>query len=142
MLGKSIDAALLALRKQTIRGDGLGLKHVEALLRLRQVPIPRVYPPRVADAARRNQMRWLVLEALRDGPKGMAELAAHVAARRPALTHAAAHYRTGQTIQRLKTAGLIVRKDRMGRWVWGLAVEMPPTQNFSSPPRSVVAERT
>ena len=50
MLDKSMDGARLALRKGIIRGDGAGLEHVEALLALRRVTLPRVLPAKRADA--------------------------------------------------------------------------------------------
>ena len=118
MLDKSIGGALLALRKQIIRGDGAGLEHVEALLRLRSVPIPRVLPSKRVDAARRGHMRRLVLGALRGGPKAMPDLVAHVAAHRPELGPQAAYHRTGQALQKLRLAGLVTREGRS----WGLAL--------------------
>jgi hypothetical protein len=69
MQDKTIDNALLAPRKQIIRGDGEGLERVEALLRMRSVPMPSVLPHRCPTTARRNVMRHLVLDALRDGSK-------------------------------------------------------------------------
>lgn len=41
MQEKTINNALLALRRQIIRGDGENLAHVEALLRARGVEPPR-----------------------------------------------------------------------------------------------------
>jgi len=120
MLDKSIDGALLALRKGLIRGGGEGLEHVKALLALRRVAMPRVLPAKPADTARRNVMRRLVLAALRDGPKGLRELVAYVSARRPELAPAAAYRRTEQAIQKLRMAGLVVREERMRRGVWRL----------------------
>lgn len=117
MLDKSIDGALLALRKQTIRGGGVGLEHVEALLALRGVPMPQVRAPRRPDVARCRLMRLLVLAALRDGPKRVREIAATVAVRRPELPAQAAYTRTGQALARLKRAGLVTREGRL----WGLS---------------------
>ena len=50
MSERSINSALLALRKQLIRGDGLGLEHVEALLVMRGVALPCVLPAKRPDA--------------------------------------------------------------------------------------------
>jgi len=51
MQDKSINGALLALRKQIIRGDLDGLAHVEALLVLRGADLPAVLPAKRQDAA-------------------------------------------------------------------------------------------
>ncbi|WP_159458612.1 hypothetical protein [Roseisalinus antarcticus] len=44
MQDKTIDNALLALRKDMIRNGGDGLTHVEALLTMRGVGLPAVLP--------------------------------------------------------------------------------------------------
>ena len=60
MQDKTINNALLALRKQIIREGGNGLDHVQALLEQRGVNMPRVLPPKRSDVAKRGQMRlWL-----------------------------------------------------------------------------------
>jgi len=107
MLDKSIDGALLALRKQIIRGDGEGLAHVEALLCLREVPMPRVMPAKRRDAARRGHMRLLVLDALRGGPKPYREIVAYVSERRPDIAYVAAYQRTGQVLWKLRNDGVV-----------------------------------
>ena len=121
MLDKSIDGALLALRKQIVRGDGAGLAHVEALLALRGVAMPRVLPVKRADAAKRGQMRRPVLDALKGGPLTSQEVSAKVAARRRELTAPETHRRTVQTLGRLKGQGLVSVEAGLGRWVWKLA---------------------
>ncbi len=120
MSDRSINCSLLGLRKQLIRGDGVGLEHVEALLALRGVPLPRVLPAKRPDAARMGAMRRLLLAQLQSGPKTMRELADHVAAHRRELTPHAAYHRTGQALQKLRVVGLVVREKRMGRWGWRL----------------------
>ena len=117
MLDKSIDGALLALRKQIIRGDEAGLEHVEALLRARGVFLPRVMPAKRIDAARRGHMSLIVLAALRGGPKAASEVTAYVAPRRPELTQEAVKQRTSQCLTKLKMRGLVVFEGRL----WGLA---------------------
>ena len=120
MLDKSIDNALLALRAQIIRGDGKGLDHVEALLRQRGID-PQAHivrAKRKADAARKGLMRVIVLDALRDGPKTMREMAQYVRARRPDISPEAAYQRTGQVLAKLKLRGLVARDGR----VWRLAL--------------------
>lgn len=113
MQDKTIDNALLALRKQIIRWNLDGLAHVETLLGMRGVAMPAVLPPKKADAARRGQMRLLVLETLRDGPKPLCEVAAHVAARRPELPPDAAHRRTELCLGKMRAAGLVARVGRI-----------------------------
>ncbi len=85
MQDRTINAALLLLRACIIRGDGAGREHVEALLALRGVPMPPVWPGRRPAAASKGTMKRLLLAALRDGPKTRGELAALVAAERPGL---------------------------------------------------------
>jgi hypothetical protein len=95
MQDKSIDGALLALRKQIIRGKLDGLEHVEALLLMRGVDLPRVMPPKRPDAARRGHMARLVIGALREGPKTMRELVPIIADQQPNISQEAAYIRTG-----------------------------------------------
>jgi hypothetical protein len=54
MQDKTISNALLALRKQIIRGDSDGLAQVETLLRMRSVDMPRVLPAKRSDVARKG----------------------------------------------------------------------------------------
>lgn len=75
MQDKSINGALLALRKQIIRGKLDGLTEVEALLAIRSVPMPRVMPAKRPDVARRGEVRRKIYEATRSGPKTRSELA-------------------------------------------------------------------
>ncbi len=111
MLDKSIDGALLALRKQIIRGNGEGLKHVEALLAVRDVPMPRVLPAKGPDVAGKGQMAALALKALRDGPKTLAGIAAaHVAERRPGLSQFDAKKRTALALYKLRKRGMVRRE--------------------------------
>ncbi|NNE88641.1 MAG: hypothetical protein HKN27_11240, partial [Silicimonas sp.] len=62
MQDKTINNALLALRRQITREGGDGLNHVEALLRLRDITPPERC--RNGKEAKRLAMRWLVIEAL------------------------------------------------------------------------------
>lgn len=112
MQDKSIDGALLALRKQIIRENLDGLEHVEALLLLRGVDMPAVLPAKLPDAARRGHMRLMVLEALRDGPKPLKDIAAHVSAKRSEISYGAAYSRCGQCLAKMKKAGLVRRGGR------------------------------
>lgn len=118
MLDKTITSALLNLRAQIIRGRLDGLGHVEALLVARSVdPTAHIVrAKRKGDAARKGLMRVIILDALRDSPKTMRELAQYVGARRPDISPEAAYQRTGQVLAKLKLVGLVMREGR----VWGL----------------------
>ena len=120
MQDKSIDGALLALRKQIIRGDLDGLAHVEALLVLRGVQMPAVLPPKRPDAARRGHMTMMISNALRDGPKPMHEIAAYIAARRPEIDSDVAYQRTTQALANMKFRGQ-VQNDGCYGGLWRLA---------------------
>lgn len=113
MQDRTIDNALLALRKQIIRDSLDGLDHVEALLQMRGVDAPRVMPPKRKDVAKRGHMTALVLEALRIGPKTAEVVTAYVAPRRPELTPEAAKKRTSQALTKLKMRGLVRREGRV-----------------------------
>lgn len=113
MQDKTIDNALLALRKQIIRGDGKGLAYVESLLRMRGVDMPRVLPAKRQDVARKGHMSALVLDALRNGPKTTVEVAAYVAQGRPELSPEAVRKRTALCLTKLKKRGLVRREGRV-----------------------------
>jgi len=107
MQDRSINNALLALRKQIIRGNGPGLAHVEALLQMRGVGLPRVIV-RKAPPAKRGAMRLLIQDALRDGPKTLGQIGAHVVMHRPELGLRAARKRASQVLAKMKAAGMVV----------------------------------
>ena len=107
MLDKSIDGALLALRKQIIRGNGEGLAHVEALLAMRCVPMPAVLPAKKPDAARKGMMRIIILDGIRRGYRTQRELADYVAGKRPDLAPDAAYSRTTQALQKMRLAEMV-----------------------------------
>lgn len=139
MSDRSIDCSLLALRKQLIRSNGAGLEHVEALLALRGIPVPRVLPAKRPDAARMGAMRRLLLGQLQTGPKTMRELVDHVASCRTELAPHPAYHRTGQALQKLRVAGLIRREAREERWVWQLA-SAAPTGSIMQPAASSLSK--
>jgi len=113
MQDKTINNALLALRKQIIREGGNGLGHVEALLQMRGADIPRVLPLKRKDVAGRGLMARLVLEALRDGPQTAEVVTAYVAPRRPELSQEAAKKRTALALTKMKKRGLVRREGRV-----------------------------
>jgi hypothetical protein len=113
MQDRTIDNALLALRKQIIRGNLDGLDHVEALLRPRGVQMSAVLPSKRCDVARRGHMRLLVTEALGDGGKTTVEVAASVAAKGPEITPEAAHKRAALCLSRMKREGLLMSEGRV-----------------------------
>jgi methyl coenzyme M reductase subunit C len=117
MQDKSIDGALLALRKNIIRGNLDGLAHVEALLILRQVHMPAVLPAKKADVARRGQMTRLVMDALRSGPKTTRQISAIIATARPEISPDEVHRRTEAAMCNMRYRGEVVRDGRL----WGLA---------------------
>ena len=117
MQDKSIDGALLALRKTIIRGNLDGLAHVEALLSLRNVHMPAVLPAKKVDVAKSGHMSRLVRDALRNGPMTAMALTGIVVAARPEISASDANKRTAQVLCNMKFAGALVRDGRL----WGLA---------------------
>ncbi|HMO09323.1 MAG TPA: hypothetical protein PKD10_17000 [Paracoccaceae bacterium] len=115
MLDKSIDSALLALRKQIIRSGSDGLAHVEALLALRGVDLPRVSPARVHGTTKRNETALLVIGALRDGPMARSEVVAVLAAAKPLLDAKRCYHRVDHAMAKLRAKG-VVCVVRRGVW--------------------------
>ena len=127
MQDKSIDGALLALRKQIIRGDSEGLSHVEALLALREVHMPAVLPAKREDAARKGHMAiWVMLRygtaRCRLGALPFRGVVEHVAVHRPELALAAVRSRTGQALYKLKRKGHVVQDFGPDGCLWRLAL--------------------
>jgi hypothetical protein len=117
MLGKSIDKALVALRKQIIQGEGKGLEHVEPLLALRCVSMLRVLLAKREDVAKRGQTRRMLVDTLRGGPKTLIELVALVRAWKPHVPARLAYFRTAQALHKMQAAGLVRRERRL----WALS---------------------
>lgn len=113
MQDKTIDNALLALRKQIIRGDLDGLDHVEALLTARGVRLPRVLRPWRANQARAHEVRLIVLKALQRRPMRLAELAQIIADKRGETYGQPLRNRTAQCLYKMKLAGMVVRERRL-----------------------------
>ena len=57
------------------------------------------------------------LDALRDGPKGLADVTASVTARRQDISPEAAHKRTALVLSKLKVAGMVGREGRLWRLI-------------------------
>ena len=127
MQDRSIDGALLALRKNIIRDKLDGLEHVEALLWLRSVPMPEVRTRRRPCAARCGHMRAFILEALRDGPKPRKEIVRYVAGKRPDIPPEVTYKRVDQSLWKAKLAGLVAREGRLWRSTRLYEERTPPT---------------
>ena len=108
MQDKTINNALLALRKQIIRGGGDGLDHVQALLEQRGVVMPRVLPAKRLDVAKRGHMRLWLLEALSERPMRLAELTEAVALKVPHVPPDRTYKRVSQALCKMKACGLVV----------------------------------
>ena len=117
MLDKSIDAALVELRRQIVRGGLGGHEHVEALLIARGVPLRPMSRQLVAVRLPRNYLRRMILAALRAGPMTGPAIAARVMERTPQIAPEQAYYRAYSAVTRLCYAGLVVRDGK----VWRLA---------------------
>lgn len=126
MQDRTINNALLALRKQIIRGKRDGLDHVEALLSIRGVAMPVVLPARRSCAAGRGQSRALIYDALRNGPKLRRDIVRYVANHRPEIPADVAYRRVDQCLWKMKKAGLVVQDFRLGGCLWRLDLpDMP-----------------
>lgn len=121
MQDKSIDGALLALRKQIIRGDSEGLAHVEALLALRGVHMPAVLPAKRKDVAGKGHMAMWIIQALKGGPLPFKGVVAHVAIHRPEIGIEAVRSRTGQALYKLRHRGHVVQDFGPDGCLWRLA---------------------
>ena len=115
MLDKTITAALLHLRVQTIRENLDGLEHVEALLKLRGVDLSKHHVPR--KTAQRRDTAILALNALRDGPKTGKEVSLHAAAA-TGMTYEDARSRLYNALHGLRRKGWVVKDGK----IWRVAV--------------------
>ena len=93
------------------------MAHVEALLALRGVPMPIVYPAKCKTTARRGHMRLMLLEALRKSPMTRKELVAHIGAQRPNVPPERIYWRVDAALSKARTDGLVKGSDG----VWWLA---------------------
>jgi len=120
MQDKTIDNALLELRKQMIRGELDGLDHVEALLVMRSVRLPRVLPRKPRNQAGKGVMTYMALAALRGGPQTALNVSKCIALQRPELTFDKSHKYAAVALTKLKARGLVVHDGRIGG-SWRLA---------------------
>jgi hypothetical protein len=125
----TITRALVALRVRTIREGRAGLDHVEALLTMRGHNLGPVPMPRAANIFRKNDLRRLILAALRERPQTCAEIARHISSQRPDVPYATAYERASSVLSKMGKAGLLENE----RPVWRVA-SRPPDASPSFPP--------
>ena len=113
MQDRTINSALLNLRRDIIRGDGVGLDHVEALLVQRGIHMPMVRP-KWGPRAGKGIMARMALDALADGPLTARQVTEYIAEQRPELGYDQAHRLTATALTKLKWRGLVGKEDRLG----------------------------
>ena len=113
MQDRTIDSALLALRKQIILGGGEGRDQVEALLQMRGVRLPRVLGPRPPDAVRKWHMGAMILDALSERPMTRKELMVRLAVKRPDVSPERLYWRTASALNTLRVNGQVKREGRV-----------------------------
>lgn len=115
---KSINISLYYLRAQIIREGLDGLAHVDALLKQRGCdPAALRVPPKRVIAFRHGEFRRAVLDALRERPRAVQEIADMFANRLGHVGNANRCTRVSACLRRLEGHGLVRREGR----VWGLA---------------------
>jgi hypothetical protein len=122
MNDQSITNALLHLRAQIIREGQGGLDHVNALLVARGVDpaaqhVRRKIPQ---DSCAQREVKALVLQALRGGPKRPSEIGAHFMACKPDIAPDKAMLRVYRAIYKMRDRGAVVRDGG----VWRLAAQL------------------
>lgn len=124
MQDKTINSALLELRKRIIQGNGDGLAHVEALLRQRGVQMRNV--PRIRmKATRSGLLTYMILEALKDGPQTARYVSHRVSERRPELGFDKAHIFASRPLTKLKKRGLVAHDGKFGG-LWSAVQDFGP----------------
>ncbi len=116
---ETVTRTLHYMRAQIIREGLDGLEHVEALLGLRGENSQHVPKPQPKNRFKASRLKWIVMDALREGPKRGRDVAGYVAERAPQLTSEDAYKRTYMCLSRMKRAGTVGR-DGM---VWKLIVD-------------------
>ncbi len=102
MQDRTINNALLALRRQ----GGAQAHMAEALLILRDVPVPRV---RQVQQLKRSQAGRVIVAALADGPMTASQLGEVILCLRPGITVHSANNRVYQALLRLEAKGVVRR---------------------------------
>lgn len=120
MQDKSINNALLALRKQIIRCGLDGLPEVEALCRLRGVRMARVMPAKCNTTARRGHMAFMVTEALRACHMTRKQLVEYIAPLRPDVPPERVYWRVDAALSKLRMNGRVVRDFGADGCLWRL----------------------
>jgi hypothetical protein len=120
MIEKTITSALVNLRAHIIRNGLDGLDHVNALLMMRGIDPARLRVGRKmpADSCRQSEVRKIVTQALREGPKRPCEIGAHFMACKPDIGADRAMLRVYRAIYKMRNRGLVVR----GGGLWRLAL--------------------
>ncbi len=106
---ETVTRTLHYMRSQIIREQLDGLEHVEALLELRGEALRHVPKPQPKNRFRASRLKWLVMDALREGPKRGREIATYVSEQSPQLTSKEAYQRTYMCLTRMKKAGTVAR---------------------------------
>lgn len=119
MLDKTITNALLHLRGRIIREGQDGLDNVNALLVARGIDPAAQHVRRKIphDSCAQREVKALVLQALREGPKTPAQIGAHFMACKPDIAPDRAMLRVYRAIYKMRDRGVVVSDGR----AWQLA---------------------
>ena len=118
MQDKTINNALLRVRRDAYGRDAEAFGHAEALLQLRGVDLA-AHPILRRSTVKRfgdGKMKRTILRSLRTGPKTMREIAQAVHVASPEISHQDAYKRAGISLARYKSEGLVKREGRL----WGI----------------------
>ncbi|URF46777.1 hypothetical protein M8007_00235 [Dinoroseobacter shibae] len=106
------------LRQEAVRDGCNTLPHIDALLEMRGVnPSALTVPRKTPKAFKKGELRRLVLQALREGPKTGRQIADYVEAARSDLPKGAAYKRVYVCLAQLRGHGMVKRKN--GEWFAG-----------------------
>jgi hypothetical protein len=116
MQEKSIINALLRIRVETVQA-GQDAYHVNALLLSRGYDPANHHVPRKgpADRFKQAELKCLILDALRGGPKVGKEIAAYVVAQRPHISPEDAYDRVYCGLARMKRGRIVTRYNNLWR---------------------------
>ena len=102
----AITSALRSLRIKTVREGRPGLEQIEALMALRGDPIKPI-PRTFTVHFKRRELSRLVLEAVRERPRKLGEVADYVHARKPMVARDVAYQKASVILSRLKAKRLV-----------------------------------